>query len=163
MTFNAYEAFEMAGQIERNGLEFYTKAAAKVSDPSARKLLQSLAEMERQHEKYFATLKEDYKLLPQSELPDLDDQYVQYVDSQVKGKVFNDSAAAKIKEGCSVEEAIEMALAFERSTVVYFATIKESVPRKLGKDRIDEIIKEEVRHIAILNGHLEFLKDKAKG
>ncbi len=163
MTFNAYEAFEMAAQIERNGLDFYTRAAGKVSDKSAKSLLQGLAEMERQHEKYFAALKEDYRLLPESELPDLDSQYVQYIDSLVKGKVFNESAATKFREGCSVEEIIEMALSFERSTVVYFATIKESVPRKLGKDRIDEIIKEEVRHIAILNGHLEFLKGKAKG
>ena len=45
LDFNADEVFEIAEQIERNGSEFYRKAAENMSNPKAKEFLNHLAEM----------------------------------------------------------------------------------------------------------------------
>ena len=57
ITFNADEIFEMAEQIERNGVKFYNKAAGNVSDGEVRAMLLALAEMEVDHEKTFSAMR----------------------------------------------------------------------------------------------------------
>jgi len=54
--FNSNEILKMAEQIERNGYQFYTAAAENVSDPRAKEFLLKLADMESQHEVYFASI-----------------------------------------------------------------------------------------------------------
>ena len=39
ITFNAFEIFEMAEEIERNGAEFYREAAGRSSDEETKKVL----------------------------------------------------------------------------------------------------------------------------
>jgi rubrerythrin len=46
ITFNAFEIFEIAEQIERNGVKFYRKAAKGISDQDLRQTLLELADME---------------------------------------------------------------------------------------------------------------------
>ena len=50
---NAYEIFEIAGQIERNGARFYGIATKSIGNPSAKELFLGLSEMENEHEKTF--------------------------------------------------------------------------------------------------------------
>ena len=57
--FSADEILEMAERIEKNGAEFYRKAAKGVDEPSSKKLLIGVAEMEDEHEKTFATLRRE--------------------------------------------------------------------------------------------------------
>ena len=52
--FNADETFEIAEQIERNGAEFYKKAADLAPDDAARDLFLELTAMEERHEKKIA-------------------------------------------------------------------------------------------------------------
>ena len=58
VTFNAFEVFEIAEQIERNGTDFYIRAAELFDDPKTREMFLRLAEWERQHEQTFARMKE---------------------------------------------------------------------------------------------------------
>ena len=55
--FNADEVFEIAEQIERNGVKFYKSAAEKIQDEDKKKLLNDLAEMEVEHEQTFKALR----------------------------------------------------------------------------------------------------------
>ena len=57
IVFNAEEILEIAEQIERNGQNFYKKAAENTSDEKHKELLNSLYEMEIEHEKTFAEMK----------------------------------------------------------------------------------------------------------
>ena len=57
--FSAEEVVEMAEQIERNGATFYRRAAEGTPEPSDRALLLELAAMEDDHERVFASMKED--------------------------------------------------------------------------------------------------------
>ena len=55
--FNAKEILEMAEQIERNGYNFYKKAAADVTDTEIKGFLEELADMELKHEETFKEIK----------------------------------------------------------------------------------------------------------
>ena len=55
--FSAYEIFEMAEQMERNGQQFYNAAAAAVQGEEHKKLLLELAGMEVDHEKIFKAMR----------------------------------------------------------------------------------------------------------
>ena len=50
-----------------------------------------------------------------------------------------------------IKDVLELAQGKEKDSIVYFLALKAFVPTETGKRKIDDIIKEEIRHIAILN------------
>ena len=57
ITFNAFEIFEIAEQIERNGAKFYRRAAEYIGDKKTKQTLLELADMEDDHEKTFIEMR----------------------------------------------------------------------------------------------------------
>lgn len=161
ITFSADEVFEIAEQIERNGQKFYSKAADIVDQDSAQQLLLKLAKWEVRHEELFAEMREALK---GSEKPDLvydpDDQGVLYLRSMADGEVFNLRAdlSKRLEGGESLEDIFGIALEAEKNSVLYYVGMKAVVPEKLGQEKIDGIIQEEMNHITILTSQLEALK-----
>lgn len=155
--FNAHEAFELAEQIERNGGIFYRRAAEVVNVPSVKDFLLELASMEDAHESYFASLKRRFVQDGNVGFPDLDQQMLGYIQALVDGEVFGkiQDPELQIDSDTTLEELIEIALDFEKNTVIYFTTLKKLVPIALGKDKIDALIEEEIRHIAMLAEKLQ--------
>jgi rubrerythrin len=47
-------------------------------------------------------------------------------------------------------EALDLAVNFEKDSVVFYTTMKKLVPENLGKGEIDALIDEEISHIFIL-------------
>jgi len=153
--FNMNEILEMAEQIERNGAAFYRKAAEGISDSKNRELLLELAQMEDQHEKIFASLRaqlsEDEKT---STVFDPEGEAVLYLRALADTRVFFEK---KIDTG-SMEEILKEALVAEKDSIVFYLGMKELVPEKAGKAKIDSIIKEEMGHIKLLGKKLVELK-----
>lgn len=156
MIFNSDEIFEIAIQIEKNGQDFYRKAAKIVTNSDVSEFLISLADMEVGHEELFIELKKSLSDYPKNEFPDMDDQLAQYLKSYANVKVFDQSAPPedKINSKMSIEEIFDVAINFERESVIFFTLVKEMVPEAFGQDKIDVLIKEEITHIAILNNRL---------
>jgi len=153
--FNMNEILEMAEQIERNGAAFYRKAAEGISDSKNRELLLELAQMEDQHEKVFASLRaqlsEEEKT---STVFDPEGEAVLYLRALADTRVFFEK---KIDTG-SMEEILKEALVAEKDSIVFYLGMKELVPEKAGKAKIDSIIKEEMGHIKLLGKKLVELK-----
>lgn len=57
LDFNADEILQMAQRIERNGVNFYRRAAKGTIEPGSAQLLLKLAAMEEGHEKIFARMR----------------------------------------------------------------------------------------------------------
>lgn len=53
---------------------------------------------------------------------------------------------------------METSLKAEKNSVVFYTGLKEFVPKNADKSKIEDIIKEEIRHIAYLNRRLLELK-----
>jgi rubrerythrin len=150
--FNASEVFEMAEQIERDGGRFYRRAADSVQGEKEKGFLTRLAEMENEHEKLFVKLRRDAGLEGDKEFPDLESQTAAYLQAMAEGKVFGDikDMSLKITPSTPVKKIIDIAIGFEKDTIVFFSAMKNLIPESLGREKIDTLIKEEISHIAIL-------------
>lgn len=54
-------------------------------------------------------------------------------------------------------EILRTAIGLEKDSIVFYLGIKEMVPARLGKEKIDHIIKEEMSHITGLSNKLASL------
>ena len=153
--FSADEIFEMAEQMERNGEKFYKSAAATVDDDVHRKLLLDLAAMEVGHEKTFKAMRSDLKSSEKSATVfDPEGEAALYLRALVDTRVFFE----KTVDVSSMENILKAAIEAEKDSIVFYLGMKNAVPEKLGKDKIEGIIKEEMGHIRLLSRELAQLK-----
>ena len=155
--FTADDVFEMAEQLERNGAKFYREAAQNTDNPEYKKLLVELAEMEVEHEKTFLALKSE--LLGNekaSTVFDPQDESALYLKALTDTKVFFE----KEIDFSSMKSVLKAAILAEKDSIVFYLGMKEMVPEKYGKNKLDKIIKEEMGHIKILSKELVALKNQ---
>jgi rubrerythrin len=152
-TFNAREVFEMGVRIEVNGRTFYQEAAKRAPNAPVRKLFQDLAEWESQHAALFEKMRDG---LPKSggtaEIFDPTGEAELYIKATADSHVFlkNDDIVGLVA-GCKGPlETLDLALMFEKDSVVFYAAMKKAVPPHLGGDKIEKIMSEEIKHIGIL-------------
>jgi rubrerythrin len=157
MPFNADEVFEMAEQIERNGGKFYRAAAEKF--PAMSDVLLGLAAMEDEHLKTFADMRAELSGTEIDEpVFDPDGEAQMYLRVMADGHVFDikTDPAEQLAAKNTPEDVLKMAIGVERDSIAFYVGLKEAVSRKAGKDKVEDIIKEEMGHIVTLN---EKLKD----
>ncbi len=154
--FNADEIFEMAVQIERNGASFYRKAAETVDDPAGKKLLLGFAAMEDEHEKTFVALRKDLSEKDKTATTfDPEGEAALYLRALADARVFFE----KEMDTSSMKEILKAAILAEKDSIVFYLGMKEMVPEKFGKTKIDAIIKEEMGHIKLLSNRLVTLRN----
>ena len=161
--FNADEVFEMAIRIENNGAAFYLKAAALQSDNENQKFLEGLANMEDQHRKIFTELRTT--LIEKDKGPkvfDPHDEVSQYLAAMADtiGGEGSPSVADALTGDETLEEILQTAVGLEKDSILFYLGLKDLIPPQSGRDRIDEIIREERRHVVQLSNLLEKLKKK---
>jgi len=153
--FNADEVFAMAEQIERNGGVFYRQAAAGISDADAKAFLSELAVMEDAHEKTFKAMRAGLSAQEKGgTVFDPDNEAVMYLKALADTKVFFEKAI----DTSSLKEILKAAITAEKDSIVFYLGMREAVSAKLGKDKIEAIIKEEMGHIRLLSARLVALK-----
>ena len=149
--FTADDVFEMAETLERNGSKFYKNAAEKTGDPEVKALLVRLAEMEDAHEKTFALLRENLSEKNKTATVfDPQHESARYLRALADTRVFFE----KEIDLSSMKEIFKAAILAEKDSIVFYLGMKDLVPDKLGKDRLDGIIKEEMGHIRTLSKEL---------
>jgi hypothetical protein len=60
----------------------------------------------------------------------------------------------------SMEEILKSAIEAEKDSIIFYLGMRDLVPEKSGKDKIDAIIGEEKKHIQLLSKELVSLKKK---
>ena len=161
ITFNADEIFEMAEEIERNGSQFYRQAAKNSSDPKMEDLLLGFAMMEDNHEKTFTLMRQELSA-GEKEMTsfDPDGEAALYLQSIADTHGYEGKASPDqlLTGNETPEEIFKIAIGAEKNSVVFYLGLKDLVPAKAGKDKVDAIIKEEMQHITTLNTKLAALK-----
>lgn len=149
--FNADEVFEMAEQMERNGAKFYRDAAENAADSSNKELLMGLSKMEEAHEKMFESMRAELTAADKaSTVFDPSGEASLYLRALVDSRVF----FKKEIDVTSMVEILKSAIEAEKDSIVFYLGMKEGVPEKLGKGRLEAIIKEEMGHIRVLSKEL---------
>ena len=84
---------------------------------------------------------------------DPDDEYRDYLQAAADSHVFikNHDVSELVARCGSPFKALDLALEFEKDSVVYYTTIKKAVSAHLGAEKIDALIEEELKHISLLN------------
>jgi rubrerythrin len=151
--FNADEIFQIGAQIESNGKKFYETIAKNTSNPSVQKIFLDLAQWESKHIELFKKWKDE---LPDSakrgDLFDPNQELQLYLKATADSHVFlKNKDIPQLASTCKTPiEALELAVTFEKDSVVFYTTMKKPVPEHLGKSKIDSLIDEEISHIFIL-------------
>ena len=149
--FNADEVFEMAEQMERNGAKFYRDAAETAADSFNKDMLIGLSKMEEAHEKMFGSMRAEHSSAEKaSTVFDPSGEAAQYLRALVDSRVFFE----KEIDVTSMVEILKSAIEAEKDSIVFYLGMKEVVPKKMGQDRIEAIIKEEMGHIQMLTKYL---------
>jgi rubrerythrin len=161
LDFNVDEVFEMAEQIERNGARFYRKIAEGSPKGDVRNLFFKFAEMEEEHEKVFISMRAELSDKDKkSTLFDPEGESAQYLRALADLRVFDGNAdedfafSEDLTEEEKMKRALRTAIDLEKESIVFYQGMKEFVPESLGKDKIDDIIKEEMTHVRILTNKL---------
>ena len=153
--FNADEIFIMAEQLERNGAKFYRESAKAVEDADSRKFLNDLADMEVEHEKTFKSLRAEIsEKEKEATVFDPEGEAALYLKSLADSRVFFE----KEMDLSSLRGILKAAITAEKDSIVFYLGMKEAVAEKLGRGRIENIIKEEMGHIKYLSSKLIALK-----
>ncbi len=158
--FNADEVFGMAEQIERNGSKFYRYAAERAGDAALRQRLIGLSEWELRHEKRFHEMRT--QLTEADRQPtayDPEGENSMFVQTMADGHVFDISAdpTERLKGTESIPELLRIAIGIEKDSIVFYLGMKGLIPSRESKEKIDDIIREEMGHIAVLSSQLSML------
>ncbi len=158
ITFNADEALAMAEQIERNGAKFYARAAEIAGGGSIGKLLADLVEWEKGHEELFASMRSE--LTDEEKRPavyDPDGEAELYLQAMADAHVFrtDDDPGAGLSGKESAEDIIDTALGKEQESILFYAGLAKLIPARLGNERVQKIIDEEIGHVAYLKKELK--------
>lgn len=160
ITFIADEIFEMAEEMERNGARFYRKAAANAADKKTKELLLGMATMEDSHLETFRQMRQELsEQEKQSDTFDPDDQAMLYLQTMADARGYEGkvSPSQELTGKETMREILERALNSEKESVVFYFGLKNLVPAKAGKDKVEAVITEELSHITILSNKLESL------
>ena len=149
--FNADDILEIAEQIEENGAAFYNKASEAVADDYYKKFLLDLSTMEVFHKKIFAEMRASLSETEKKPTVfDPNEESVLYLKSLADLRVFYN----KKMDTSTIEKILEAAIDAEKDSIVFYLGMKDLVPIKLGKEKIDAIINEEKKHIVMLSKEL---------
>jgi rubrerythrin len=154
MNFNAREIFDIGVGIEANGKAFYEAAAKKTAETAMREFFLELAAWENTHIKLFGELRD---ALPKGagNVPvfDPNDEAALYLQATADSHVFvKNKDMVALVAGCKGPlDILDIAMTFEKDSVVYYTTMKKVVSKNLGQDTVDRLIDEEIKHIGLLS------------
>jgi rubrerythrin len=149
--FTANDIFDIAIQIEQNGARFYRRAANLMDQENHKQFLTSLADMEDDHEKTFYAMKAQLSdAASAATVFDPEHESTRYLKALADTRVFFE----KDQPESSMKGILISAIAAEKDSIAFYLGMKELVPEKLGRSKVGDIIKEEMRHIQLLAGKL---------
>lgn len=151
--FSGRELLEIAIQIEKNGFTFYSKAAQMVSDTKAMELMEWLAQEEKKHIGRFQEILSRFSYEDMDMSPSELEEYTLYLKALADARVFTTElkareAASGIK---SEKDAINMAIEFEKDSLLFLHAMKEMVPAE-DVFAVEELQHEEMLHLKKLVG-----------
>ena len=141
--FSLKDIIDIAVQIERNGERVYRNAAEKIENPSLRSLLQSLADEETQHAKWFEELID--KVSDTGEFPEQEKIGRALLQDAVGAQSFTleDADFSSMKK---IEDLLSLAIEFEKDTALFYGMLQPLIEDQKTLEQLHAIIQEEEAH-----------------
>lgn len=144
--FLGSEICEMAIETEKKGAAFYAAVAASAKTPSVKQFCADMAAAEREHEVTFTNLLAPLSYYAPTE--SYPGEYLEYVHSLLDRDVMPGEEAGKhLADHVQSElEAIDFAIQFEKSTILFLLEMRNFVP-EAERTVVDKLITEERSHV----------------
>lgn len=156
--FNALEITKIAMDMEKEGQEFYHKAAALAKDDKLRSIFVLLEEQEKKHSELFYDL---HKML--SKASNLSDEYLYdenvslYMKALVENKVFKKYELDRIKNMSSMKDALHIGIDSEKNSILFYNEILKNSKSTEMLHVLSFILEEEKKHLVDLTNLLNTL------
>jgi rubrerythrin len=162
--FDLDEVFELAVQIEKNGVTFYRAAATLSAEQDARALFEKLAEQELAHEQTFSRMRQ--ASVPESARVasfDKNGDLTRFLRGVAGQYVFNvkERPEDALKVCRTAADVLRLAIDREKDSLVLYGSVLEALHNEKDSDSIWQIIREERRHIVLLSDLLAKLAGTA--
>lgn len=145
--FRGSEIVNIAIQIEKNGETYYTTLARSLKNEKVKKLFQFLAAQEEKHVSAFG------RILPQVEKYEphgesYSGEYENYMKALADSHIFTEESAGEVvaQKVKTEVEAMDMALGFEKDSILFYSEMKKFVPKSEHKI-LDSLIEQERGHL----------------
>ena len=156
--FSAAEMLHVAEQIEHNGVTFYRIAAEQVRAVDAQALLLRLSNWEEHHAEIFVAMREGLSPAEsEATVYDPDDEMLLYLRTFADTVVFTDDPRLLFRDSPTLDWILNTALHRERDSIIFYTGMRHYVPKNLGLEKLDNILKEEFSHIVMLEKQLAAL------
>ena len=156
--FNVFEILQIAEKIDHNGARYYLKIAELFDDPELRNIYYILANWRARHEKILAQRRKRFSEKT-GEFGTFDpDNYVlsnPRVMATLAVFAHKPNSSARLTGDETREQIYRDAIRRTKVAIVFYNGLKDFARGPASKDTIDKIIKEEMRHIRLLNEQLE--------
>jgi rubrerythrin len=153
MFFNEIEAAKIAQNMERDGIEFYQRAAAKAKTEGTRKVLARLSEDEKKHLARFEELEETLQARRAGAAAYTDEaEIAAYIDRLLDTQVFRKEGdvARLVEEAESDCEALAVGMRAERDAIVFYQEMLDFTDSRAAKEAFGQILLEEREHLKTL-------------
>ena len=148
--FSAREIYHLAIQIEKNGEKFYREALEKISSPLLKELIVWMADQEFEHQEWFSKRMKALK----DKVDDLD---LEETGHDVLKNILGDQTfslkEADLSRINNLQDLLRLAIEFENDSILFYEMIESLVDDEETLEKLQEIIKEEKRHIELLQGY----------
>jgi len=144
------EIFGLAKEIEKSGQAYYRTIALSTQSQDLKELFDYLAAQELRHYRYFDQLARDY---PELEVDGQEwEQTSAYIQATSDSRFFvgEDKAISLAKTVKEPLAAIDIAIGFEKDTLLFFYELLNVTPPK-ARDAARAIVEEEKRHVQLLS------------
>ncbi len=160
---NGQELLEIALQIEENGKVFYLKAIESIDNKEVKKMLQRLAAWEEGHIHKIQELQALFTPAHGEFFFDLfsspEEDTSLYIKTVANSHIFvkTEKSTELINNSSSTEEILDIAMTFEKDSVMYYSSLYEGVVDKESAVVLKEIIDEEKAHVIFIQKMIDGL------
>ncbi|MCF7908478.1 MAG: ferritin family protein [Candidatus Omnitrophica bacterium] len=152
--FTEFEAYRIAEKIEKDGVDFYKRLAAKVVELQVKSTLELLVSEEVRHLRIFEYLLSEVR--KNGEDISEDNDLLSSIDFGIFQGLKRQEELEKIIT--DTKKAIELAVVIESKTVAFYEFCKNSVSAEKVKKELDRIISEEKNHRGLLQDLLKSIR-----
>jgi rubrerythrin len=144
--FYLHEIVKFAIEREQQSFDLYTKLANLDAMAKEKDLFAKLAQEEKKHKIFYEQMMTTIKN-EQSPKVHEDDEY----DAYMKELIDSERRTQQLENITTMSrfDILAYAIAREKDSILFYVGLKNCVPEK-AREHVDTIIKEEMRHVAIL-------------
>ena len=160
MSYCAEEVLQRAVEIEKRARDFYKRAHDEADDGQSKACFAALSREEADHASTFAQMREALSREEREVQPyDPGNEMLHYLSGMEEAHAWEGQLGASSEQGAAhtLAERLQAAIRAEKETVLFYVFLKDFVPPDKGREAVEQVIREESRHAAVLKKRLDGL------